>query len=134
MDPNVKVLIQALRAGKCEGEALQDFCWASASMPINIGEQRNRNPEDCTRAYPDMAMAMTMDAFDKGADDAAIEEAFRAGRAIDAQRGIVWRAMLKSERPTFGQLVRAMTLDDQMKATEFFGTRSILHAVAGLIL
>jgi hypothetical protein len=118
--PEIKVFIQALRTGKSGYQALEEYCWAKSVVPAWEDDYR-RNERSVAGAFSSMAEACASDAFDDGADDGSIAAAFEKGLATDRERGLLWRAMLKHERPTAGQLVRAMSLDEQMKAGELFG-------------
>jgi len=134
IDPNIKVLIDTLRSGKSEAQALQSYCWAKMAVPVHVGNgalgQPRRDPFDSPPGYPDMAMARAVDAFRDGKDDAGIQEAFRTGMREDQDRGIVWRVAMKSERPSFSDLVRELSLDDQMRASRIFGVKAVAEAIA----
>ena len=130
--PEVRVFIAALRAGKKSSQAFLEYCWAKSVVPIErrIYELRG-NPFECPWAWPSMAGAGAADAFDDGKSDAEIAAAFDDDLAYDREHGIVYRTMSKAERPTAGDLIRAMSLDEQVMTTKFFGVEFVAKAVAG---
>lgn len=130
--PEIRVLIAALRAGKDSSAAFSEYCWAKSVVPIRQDDLEQRgDPLECMADYWLMAPAMASDAFDAGEDDEAIAAAFDRGLAYDRERGVLYRAMMDTEKPTPGQLIRAMSRDDQLKAAEFIGVKAVAVAVAG---
>ncbi len=138
MANEVKAFIAALRDGKTSRQAFEQYCRAKCVLPILMPDvwsarygQPAADPRRWGCADTFSCEAMAADAFDEGADDEAIAAAFAAGLVQDRADGYGFRTTERDERPSFGDLVRSMSLDDQMKATEFFGIRRVAEAVAG---
>jgi hypothetical protein len=127
MDPNVRVFVQALRVGKNETKALEQYCWAKCAVPIE-----ERDLEACGDAfkfppalYNTWSSTFGVEAFEAGADDEEIALGFERGLRRDHKNGVVWRALKEEEWPTAGQLVRALPVEDLLKAGEIFGNGKI---------
>lgn len=134
MKPEIKVFVQALRAGKPSGAAFQEYCWAKSVVPILPANdvERSNDPLHLPPAWHlSMAQANGADAFDDGKSDDEIEAAFLLGLQTDDARGLLYRPMNDSEKPTAADLIRSMSLDDKMKVADFFGLNAIIRAVAG---
>lgn len=131
MDPNVRVYIAALRDGKDWRDAFVEYCWAKLAVPIDSGMLHEMDdPFLCPPALDlSSASAMASDAFDEGGSDQDIADAFAKGLVVDRERGVLWRVMKDSERPTQGDLVRAMNLDEQMKLAELIGVGNVARMV-----
>jgi hypothetical protein len=118
--PEVRVFIQALRAGKSGVDALEEYCWAKSVLPVREEDYR-RNRSSVTSLRMLMCEAMASDAFDEGKTDDEVAEEFNKGLAYDRDRGVLWRAMEKHERPSAGDLVRAMSSDERNKSGDLLG-------------
>lgn len=135
MNPNTAVFVRALRNGKSSDEAMKEYCWAKFAVPIDERRlerfhERGGDPMNCPVAWGmSMADAKGADAFDAGASDEEIAAAFEEGLASDRERGVLWRAMREDEKPTAGQLVRAMSSEDRLKAAELLGVANVARMV-----
>lgn len=127
MNPNIKVFVGALRAGKSPEDAFAEYCWAKLAVPIRADDlEKVGDPVRCPPAWTQsMAEAMGAEAFDAGKSDEEIAEAFETGLSLDRDFGILWRTMRKEERPTPGDLARAMGADERAKAAEVFGVGNV---------
>lgn len=131
IDPNVRVYIAALRDGKDWRDAFVEYCWAKLAVPIGSGMLHEMDDPFLCRPALDLssASAMASDAFDDGGSDQDIADAFAKGLAVDRERGVLWRTMKDSERPSYGELVRAMGVDSQMKLAELIGIGNVARMV-----
>lgn len=127
MDPNVRIFVRAIRAGKCAEQAFEEYCWARDAVPISKRDlERNGDPFQCDPLpYHEWAYAVRADEFgaDKSDDEIAAEFEWRLSE--DRGDGVLWRPMSKNERPTPGALVRAMGAGERAKAAEIFGVGNI---------
>ncbi len=127
--PEIQVFIKALRRGKSDIEALTEYCWAKSVVPILRSEyERGFDPMWCSINTMLFCSMMAYEA--RHSDDATIADAFERGLEDD-RRSTIWRSMGKDERPSFGQLVRAMNLDEQLEASKFFGLKNVALAIVG---
>lgn len=136
MKPEIKLLVQQIRAGKTESEAFAAYCWAKS---VTLIDRRNLervggDPFKCRGINyhgATMAMAKALDARDEGASDEGIAEAFEAGLVIDFDRDLVFRPMTEEEKPTDADLLRSMSVDEQLKAAKLLGIGNVARAIAG---
>jgi hypothetical protein len=127
MTPEVKVFVAALRAGKNSGEAFVEYCWAKSAVQIDDRFMRKfGDPMSCPPLWGvSMAEAMGSEAFDGGRPDEEVSAEFERGLRIDRERGYFWRAMKPEERPSAGDLVRAMDSGERELAAEILGVGTV---------
>lgn len=133
MDPNINVFVKALRDGKSSSQALTEYCWAKCVVPIDMSERERRgcSPMDMPPHSQSFSEACGWDAFQEGATDDEIEAAFKEGLRLDREvYQIGWRVMKKEERPRPEDLLRAMSVEEQLTAAKFFGLKNVAMAVA----
>ena len=127
IEPEIREMIKALRAGKTSGEAAQVYCWARCVIPMETIRRRSfaTDWQKCSSFF------RALQAFDAGADDATIAAEFDRGCGEDREIGTYFRAAQKHERPTAGELIRSLSLDDQVTAAKLVGVRFVADAIAG---
>jgi len=119
MCPSMKKLIADLRGGKPEDAAFRDYCWSKSVLPIQKKVFAN-DPPPFRRpsCYPESAIAGITEAVRAGSSDEISEAAFWSGLDVD---NLCFRVMLKHERPTAADLVKAMGMDDRVTAARIIG-------------
>jgi hypothetical protein len=134
MRPETKVFVQALRRGRTLEQALMEYCWAKSSLPIRLDDLEKfgdplKSPIDWGHCF---AGDFAWDAFEGGEDDEQIAARFEEGLKHDCEVGkIRFRPMQNNERPSFGDLVRAMDVEEMLLTAKFFGLKQVAEAVAG---
>lgn len=126
-DMYVRLFIGELRKGKSWQDAAEAYCWARCVYPVDTSGDRIRDI-----AYSDMmCFCEAFDAFNDGLTDDNIRAAFSKGAEWDREHHQAFRATEKHERPSSGQLIRSMSLDDQMRLAKIIGFKPVAEAVAG---
>lgn len=133
MDMYLALFIKEVRHGSTLFNATQTVCWAKmATLVYREDWGRNPDPAKCQSvvAYS-MAFARAFDAISERLSDEKIVAEYERGAKEDQERGCVWMALPRESKPTPGQLIRSMTLDEQVKAAGLLGIRNVAAAVLG---
>ncbi len=128
MTPEIREMIKALRAGKTSGEAAQIYCWARCVIPMETIRRRSfaTDWQKCSSFF------RAFQAFDAGANDATIAAEFARGCGEDREIGTYFRAAQKHERPSQAELIRSLSVDEQVTVAKFVGIRQVAAALMGV--